>query len=85
MFTTLAVLVYLVALSVPLLLVYCFHSHWYWHALSLIAALGLGFVRTPPEWKTPAFDMCFGAVFVFLLVWGLAGLLRPRHHREKHA
>ena len=85
MFTTLAVLVYLTAFCVPLLLVYCFQTRWYWHAQSLVAAIALGFVRTPAEWKTPAFDLCFGALFVFLMVWGLAGLLRPRHHREKHA
>jgi len=31
-------------------------------------------------------DMLFGSVFVFLLVWGIGGLLPVgRHHHPRHA
>jgi hypothetical protein len=56
--------------------------------LAALAALGLGFVPTPPEWKSEAFDLMFGFAFILLLVWGIGGLVvfRPhRPHREKHA
>ncbi len=86
MFSTLAVLVYLLAFGIPLVLLYRYHSAaWYWHVLAILAAVGMGFVKTPESWRTPAFDMVFGAVFVFLVVWGLGGLVAFRWHREKHA
>jgi len=32
------------------------------------------------------FDLMFGGVILFLLVWGVGGLLTLHtHHREKHA
>ncbi len=82
-----AILVYLLAFAIPVFLLARFRSHsWICHALALAAALGLGFLPTPPEWKTKTFDLLFGAAFLFLLVWGIGGLLpvRSRHH-EKHA
>jgi len=89
MFSILAVLMYLGAIAVPIVLLYHFRSQsWYWHILAVLAALGLGFVPTPPTWKTEAFDLAFGFVFILLLVWGIGGLVvfRPhRPHREKHA
>jgi hypothetical protein len=86
MFTTLAVLVYLLAFAIPAYLLYQFHSRaWYWHVLAILAALGFGFVQTPPEWKSPTSDLLIGGVFLFLLVWGLGGLLTTRPHHEKHA
>lgn len=89
MFSILAVLMYLLAITVPVILLFRFHSQaWYWHILAVMAALGLGFVPTPPAWKTEAFDLAFGFVFILLLVWGIGGLVvfRPhRPHREKHA
>ena len=89
MFSILAVLMYLLAIAIPVALLYCFRSQsWYWHLLAALAGLALGFVPTPPTWKTEAFDLVFGFVFILLLVWGIGGLvlLRPhRPHREKHA
>lgn len=86
MFSTLAVLVYLLAFAIPLFLLYRYHSlAWYWHALAILAALGMGFIQTPPEWKSQTFDLLFGAVFVVLAVWGIGGLVAFRWHREKHA
>jgi hypothetical protein len=55
--------------------------------VSIAAAIGLGFIPTPPEWKTPALDLIFGFSFIFLMVWGLGGLLlfhQPRG-RQRHA
>jgi len=86
MFSSLAFLVYFCAFALPLLLMYRFHSGpWHLHLLAILAAFGMGFVRTPEAWKSPAFDMAFGAVFVFLAVWGIGGLIAFRTHREKHA
>ena len=82
-----AILVYLLAFGLPVYLLLRFDSHsWIWHALAIAAALALGFVPTPPEWKTKTFDLLFGSVFVFLMVWGIGGLLPIlRHHHARHA
>ena len=82
-----AILVFLLAFAIPVYLLYRFDSHsWIWHVLAIAAALGLGFVPTPPEWKTKTFDLLFGSVFMFLLVWGIGRLLPVvRHHHAKHA
>jgi hypothetical protein len=86
MFTILAVLVYLLAVGVPIFLLYHFRSQsWYWHVLAILAALGLGFVPTPVTWKTAGVDVGFGFLFILLLVWGVGGLVVFRPHREKHA
>ncbi len=89
MFTMLAVLVYLLAIAVPLYLLYRLGSQaWYWHALSIAAALALGIVPTPPEWKSAGVDLLFGFALTFLLLWGVGGLVvfRPHiHAHEKHA
>jgi hypothetical protein len=81
------ILVYSVAFALPIYLLYAIHSRpWYLHGLAIVAALVLGIVEMPPEWKGVAFDLAFGGVIVFLLVWGLGGLYPAhRHHHEKHA
>jgi hypothetical protein len=85
MFSTLAVLVYLVAFGVPVLLIWRFHPQaWYWHAVALLGALGMGFFEAPEKWHTATFDILFGAVFICLLVWGIGGLVAFRRHRERH-
>jgi hypothetical protein len=82
-----AILVFLPAFVIPVYLLYQFGSNsWVWHALAIAVAIGLGFVPTPPEWKTKTFDLVFGSVFVFLVVWGIGGLLPVvRHHHARHA
>lgn len=89
MSSTVVVLVYLLAIGIPVYLLYRFHSQsWFWHALSIAAAFGLGFMPTPSTWKTVGFDLAFGFGFVFLLAWGIGGLVvyRPHgSHRHKHA
>jgi hypothetical protein len=91
MASALVVLIYLVALAFPVYLLWHFRAQaWYWHMLSVAAALALGFVPTPPGWKMPAFDLVFGFSFIFLMVWGIGGLvLFPSredhgHHERRH-
>jgi hypothetical protein len=80
------IVVYLLSFALAVLLLYAIHSRpWYLHALAVAAALALGFVQPPPEWKGIAYDLAFGATITFLLVWGLGGLVTIHHHREKHA
>jgi hypothetical protein len=84
--TFLVTLVYLAGLGIPVYLLYYFHAKsWYWHALAIAGALALGFVPTPVAWKTMAMDLIFGFVFLFLVVWGIGGLIPFKGHREKHA
>jgi len=81
-----AVLVYLLAMGIPVYLLLHFHSQpWYWHGLAVLAALGIALIPTSPEWNTAASDLLFGFVIGLLLVWGLGGFVLPRSHRHKHA
>jgi hypothetical protein len=83
---SMAVLVYLLAIVIPVYLLHHFQSQaWYWHLLAVLAALAIGLSPTPPEWKTAGLDMAFGFMIVMLLVWGLGGLMLWHPHREKHA
>jgi hypothetical protein len=82
----LAIAVYILAIGIPVILLYHFHSSaWYWHVLAIVIALALGFVPTPAEYKSATFDLMFGGVFIFLMVWGIGGLIVFRPHHEKHA
>jgi hypothetical protein len=82
----LAVLVYLLAIGLPLYLLYQFRPRaWYWHSLAVVAAMSFGFIPIPAQLQNPASDMVFGCVFIALLIWGLCGLLLLHTHFEKHA
>lgn len=84
MFGMLAVLDYLIALTIPVYLLRHFGSaHWFWHLVSIGAALALGL--TPMPVQGPAVDLTFGFVFIFLMTWGIGGLIPVHGHREKHA
>jgi hypothetical protein len=92
MFTMWAVLVYLLALAIPLYLLWQFDArHWLWHVLAIVAALALGFVPPPFGLISAAVDLAFGFAFIFLTIWGIGGLIltgrhhEPGHHRERHA
>ena len=83
-----AVLVYLIALGLPIFLLYRFGIQtWYWHVLAVIASVGLGFVPIPPELQKPGFDLLLGSLFIMLMIWGAGGLIlyRRHEHHEKHA
>jgi hypothetical protein len=81
------VLVYLLAFALSVVLLITIHSRpWYLHILAILAALALGFMHIPEQWKGVKFDLMFGGVILFLLVWGVGGLLTLHiHHHEKHA
>jgi len=82
--SNIAILVYLLAIGIPVYLLHHFHSQaWYWHVLAILGALGIGMVPTPPAWKTAASDLIFGFVIGLMLVWGIGGLVLWRPHREK--
>ncbi|MEO8596036.1 MAG: hypothetical protein ABI759_22130 [Candidatus Solibacter sp.] len=90
MFGMLAVLVYLLAMGLPIYLLYRFHTQsWYWHVLSLGGAVGLGFVPIPIWLQKPEFDLLFGFTFLTLMIWGAGGLILPHTphsgHHENHA
>ena len=88
MSSILAVLAYLVAMGLPIFLLYRFHAQtWYWHVLAVVAAIGLGFIPIPAELQRPGFDLIFGSVFIVLMIWGAGGLIlyRTHQHHEKHA
>ena len=86
MFTMLAVLVYVVALGIPVWLLHRYGSQmWYWHALAIVASLVLGFIPTPLEFTGIATDLTIGFAFIFLMVWGIGGLVVYRPHLHRHA
>ena len=92
MSTFLVVLAYLAAIGIPAALLYYLHAQaWYWHVLALAAALGMGFMPTPPGWDSALMNLAFGFVFTALMVWGIGGLVlsHKQHHgghgHHKHA
>lgn len=73
--------VYGAALALAVVLLFFFHARWFWHVLSVAAALGIGLTPLPPEWKVP--DLVVGFVFFFLLAWGVgAPAFRPVYRRR---
>jgi hypothetical protein len=87
MFDMSAVLVYLLAMGIPLYLLYRSHPvAWYWHSLAVLVAMTLGFVPMPAPMQNPVFNLVFGFVFIALLIWGVCGLLLfHAHSYERHA
>ena len=79
--------VYGISVILALMLLYRFHTRWYWHVLSVLAALAIGFSPPLPGWETPSRDLIYGFVVLFLLVWGLGEpfLHRFHRHRVRHA
>ena len=81
-------LIYTGAALLALILLYFFPLHWYWHALSVAVALAIG-VMPPEALPLPAAwgstrDMIIGALFLFLMVWGLGAPLFRHHHHRPH-
>jgi hypothetical protein len=75
--------VYGFSVALALLFVYLFHTRWYWHVLSVLAALAVGFSPPLPGWEGPSRDLVYGFVVLFLLVWGLAEPFVHRFHRHE--
>ena len=65
------------AFLLAIALLFVFRAGWFWHLLSVAAAMGLGLVRFPDNFRPP--DLLVGSVFVLLFFWGVGGLfVRPR-------
>lgn len=59
-----------------LLLLYFFRPKaWYWHLLSVAAALAIGLTPFPEGWHSSTADLVVGAVFLFLFFWGAGAIL----------
>jgi hypothetical protein len=74
---------YAVTLVLALGLLYLFGPlRWYWHALSLAAALVLGMIPMSvyDAWVSSFFDLAYGNLIVFLLVWGICAPFFRHHH-----
>jgi hypothetical protein len=72
-------LVYSISAALALLLLLIFRAKsWYWHVLSVLLAMAVGLVPRNPDWNTANADLAFGAVFTFLLLWGIAAPLFRR-------
>ncbi|MGO4881083.1 MAG: hypothetical protein ACLP59_09710 [Bryobacteraceae bacterium] len=80
MSTMLVYVTYGFSFALALLIVYLFHACWYWHVLSVLAALAIGFSPPLQGWIGPSRDLVYGAVILFLLVWGIAEPFVHRHH-----
>jgi hypothetical protein len=84
-----AILLYAAIFAAALYLLYHFKAQaWYWHGLSIAAALGIGLMPAPVGWQGPTYDVLFGSVFLLLFIWGLGGFLtygtrRPRHKQAQ--
>jgi hypothetical protein len=82
-------LVYGSAAVLALALLFFFHANWYWHVFSVGVALAIGLmppamIPVPATWGATR-DILLGAVFVFLVVWGIGAPLFRRHHQAQHA
>ena len=82
-------LVYGSAAVLALALLFFFHANWYWHVLSVGVALAIGvmppeIIPVPAAWGATR-DILVGAVFVFLVVWGIGAPLFRHHHQAQHA
>ncbi len=74
MFSILAGLIYLLAIVLPVWLLYRYSFRpWYWHALALVAALAVGLAPGTPLLQTVAGSFVYGFVFCLLAVWGIGG------------
>lgn len=82
----LVALCYSSALALALVLLWYFGpKHWYWHVLSVVAALALGMVPLPGPWSSPEATLAVGWVFLFLFTWGIAGpFFVLAHHPPFH-
>ncbi len=79
----LVVLVYACSFLLAVVLLYLFHTAWYWHVLSIAAALVIGLWPPPaPLAGRPVFDLLVGFLFIFLFVWGIG---EPFFHRVHSA
>lgn len=82
------VLAYGASLGLALLLLYYVHLRaWAVHIASVALALCIGLIPNPFGWTRPSLDLATGALFTFLLVWGVGELAfhsEAHHHHRQH-
>ena len=82
---TLVGLVFLLAIALPIYLLYHFGAlAWPWHVLAAMASLAIGFSPGTPLLDTVPGTFVYGFAIGFLMVWGVGGLFVHRG-REKRA
>lgn len=70
---------YLIAAGLALLLLLVLRARrWYWHAISALLGLTAGLAPPPGGSGGDLFYLVAGTACVFLLLWGLGGLLFSR-------
>ena len=57
-------------------------QHWYWHALSTVAALAIGLARLPEPWSQPLYTLGVGWLFTALFLWGVAAPVAAALHHS---
>jgi hypothetical protein len=74
-------------LAALLLLYFLRPKAWYWHLLSVAAALVIGLTPFPEGWHSPTADLVVGAVFLFLFFWGAGAIffLGARRRQARQA
>jgi hypothetical protein len=83
---TLAVLAGLTAVLLPLYLINRYRPMlWPMHVLAVAAALAIGLAPATDLLNSPAGSHVYGFAFVFLMVWGLGGLVLYRRRGLKRA
>jgi hypothetical protein len=82
MFSILAGLIYLGAIALPAWLLFHFRPlPWFVHLLAIAAALAIGLAPGTALLSTTAGTFLYGFAFLFLMVWGIGGLI-PRKARR---
>jgi len=83
MSTTWVILTYGSAAVLALLLLFFARAKaWYWHILSILAALVIGLVPIPPRFNSFQATLVVGFVFTFLILWGIAAPLFRRRQQS---
>ena len=78
-------LAYGLAFAVAIFLLWRFsHIQWYWHALAVVAAIGLGLMPPIKVDATAVYDMVIGVVFLLLVVWGIGEPVFKVFHIHRH-
>jgi hypothetical protein len=86
MFSLLAIVLDVIAVVVPIYLLYRFRSQaWYWHVLAVIVGLVVGLAPGTALLQTTGGTLLYGFVFIVLMVWGIGGLIPYRPRQAKHA
>lgn len=86
MFSIMAGLIYLGAIAIPTWLLFHFRPlPWFVHLLAVAAALVIGLAPGTALLTITAGTFLYGFAFLFLMVWGIGGLIpRKARHGAAH-